>query len=105
MEETIWSVLGIEATMDESAIYRAYATRLKNTSPEANAAGYMKLRAAYEQAKVYVQRQQYIAAMEQREKESAGEAAPESSGDAEDPAPEAAADADANAESPAATQA
>jgi hypothetical protein len=58
MTETIWSVLGIEPTDDERAIKRAYAARVKVTSPEADAAGYMKLRAAYERAKEYARRQQ-----------------------------------------------
>lgn len=49
--KSIWDELGIAATSDERAIKRAYAARLRVTSPESDAAGYMKLRDAYEAAK------------------------------------------------------
>jgi hypothetical protein len=62
----IWSILGIEATGDERAIKRAYAKRLKIISPEADPAGYMQLREAYEVAKQY-------ASFAQLEQQDAGE--------------------------------
>lgn len=64
MDKTVWEMLGIEATTDERAIKRAYATRLKVTPPEVDPTGYMKLREAYESAKHYAQVQQRRAELE-----------------------------------------
>lgn len=71
MSRDIWNVLGIAATNDERAIKRAYAARLKITSPEVDAVGYMHLREAYEAAKqeAHLQRQ-----LEQEPAEVDGEA-------------------------------
>jgi hypothetical protein len=66
MEETIWALLGIEETGDERAIKRAYAARLKINSPEADSAGYMKLRAAYEQAKEHARIRAHVEELERR---------------------------------------
>lgn len=91
MKEDVWSILGIEPTDDERAIKRAYAARVKITSPEADAAGYMKLREAFEQAKNYARVQQQYALEEQ---ESFDDAEPENAPDhAADIAPGVEADA------------
>ena len=73
MQENIWSVLGIEPTEDERAIKRAYATKVKIHSPEADPAGYMKLRAAYEQAKSHARYQQELAEQEPAHEAYSGE--------------------------------
>lgn len=47
---TIWDTLGIASTRDAVAIKRAYAGRLRATSPEEDPEGFQRLRAAYEAA-------------------------------------------------------
>ncbi|HKE93991.1 MAG TPA: hypothetical protein VKB34_06775 [Povalibacter sp.] len=58
----IWNILGIEPTPDERAIKRAYAARLKVTSPEDHPAEYMQLRDAYEGAKQQALMRRFAAA-------------------------------------------
>ena len=82
MERTPWTVLGIEPTEDERAIKRAYAARVKVTSPEADPAGYMELREAYEAAKQHVQVQRLLAELRAQEARAA-EAENDASSDAE----------------------
>lgn len=48
--ESIWELLGLEATQDVAAIKRAYAQRLKDNRPEDDPQGFLRLRAAYEYA-------------------------------------------------------
>jgi hypothetical protein len=62
MSESVWEVLGIAETPDERAIKRAYAAKLKVTSPEHDAAGFMKLREAYDAAKSHAAWLRYVAA-------------------------------------------
>lgn len=75
MDPTVWEILGVEATTDERAIKRAYATKLRVTPPEVDPAGYMKLREAYENAKNYAQFHQRRAEMESAAAEQAEEPA------------------------------
>jgi hypothetical protein len=51
MPRSIWEILGIDATANVRDIKRAFAAKLRVTSPEADPAGYMALRDAFEAAK------------------------------------------------------
>ena len=48
--DDIWSILGLEATRDVSAIRRAYAQKARACHPEEDPEGFMKLREAYQAA-------------------------------------------------------
>lgn len=50
MNPEIWKVLDVEPVRDRDAIRRAYARRLKVTSPEDDADGFRALREAYDEA-------------------------------------------------------
>ena len=54
----MWQELGIEPTTELASIKRAYAARLKLTRPDQDAAGFARLRAAYEAALARVAGQQ-----------------------------------------------
>lgn len=47
---TIWSILGIGATTDQTAIRRAYSARLKRIDPEVDPAAFIALREAHDHA-------------------------------------------------------
>ncbi len=51
----MWEELGIPATRDAAAIRRAYAARVRAVHPDRDAAGFMRLRAAYEEALQWAQ--------------------------------------------------
>ena len=53
--DELWTVLGLEATKDVSAIKRAYAERAKTCHPEEDPEGFMKLRQAYQAALAYAE--------------------------------------------------
>ena len=48
--DELWTVLGLEATKDVSAIKRAYAEKAKTCHPEEDPAGFLQLRQAYQAA-------------------------------------------------------
>lgn len=73
----IWAILGIETTLDVALIRRAYARQLKLTSPEVNAAGFARLRAAYEEALRRARQGQGFARPPPPKLESAIESAPD----------------------------
>ena len=50
-----WKILGIEKTTEKVDIKKAYRTKLKNTRPDEDEAGFMELRAAYEAALEYAE--------------------------------------------------
>ena len=53
--DELWTVLGLEATKDVSAIKRAYAEKAKTCHPEEDPEGFMKLRQAYQAALAYAE--------------------------------------------------
>lgn len=59
-----WQLLGIAPTSDLRAVKRAYAAKLKVTSPERDPTGYMQLRDAYEAAKIYAEQQRFAEEIE-----------------------------------------
>lgn len=48
--ETIWNILGLDQTAERDQIRRAYARRLRVVNPEDDAAGFQRLRDAYDRA-------------------------------------------------------
>ncbi|MCP3998780.1 MAG: sel1 repeat family protein [bacterium] len=51
--DEVWNVLGITPTADARAVRRAYAARLKESRPDDDREGFMRLRAAYDEALEY----------------------------------------------------
>lgn len=66
-----WNELGLDPTLDERAIKRAYAARLKHTRPEDDAAAFGRLRDAYEAALHWARWQQHEAEQAQAATEAA----------------------------------
>ena len=58
-----WSRLGLEPTVDVRAIKRAYASKVRLTRPDDDAAAYQALREAYERVQAWASRQAMVAAM------------------------------------------
>ena len=53
--DSIWTVLGLEATKDISAIKRAYAQKTRDCHPEEDPEGFLQLRKAYQAAMDYAE--------------------------------------------------
>lgn len=88
MSSDPFDLLGLDrATATEADVRRAYAERLKTTRPEDDRAGFMALRAAFEQARENVRwRTEYGEddPYEDYEEEGAAEAAPAPAGDSDE---------------------
>lgn len=56
-----WAELGIAATADPKVIRRAYSTRLKQIDPERDAAAFIRLREAYDEARYLAAEQAFAA--------------------------------------------
>lgn len=55
--DNIWIVLGLEPTMDVSAIKRAYAQKTRTCHPEEDPQGFLELRKAYQAALAYAEKE------------------------------------------------
>jgi hypothetical protein len=86
---TIWQVLGIAETAEVREIKRAYAAKVKVTSPERDPAGYMKLRDAYEAAKAFAENARYAAEFEASQRDDSNREADPANEQPEDVAPAA----------------